>query len=113
MEKEIKYDYSLLKIDYPNRLPGYKEYLRVICLMHGEFTVRYDNHKYKKLGCTKCNRRQKNNYWTLELCKNEALKYKTRTEWNKKSSGSYTAAWRMGWIDQCCQHMVAKSKPNN
>ena len=42
--------------------------------------------------------------WTLELCKADALKYKTRTEWQKKSSG-YKAARKNNWLDQCCAHM--------
>ena len=37
--------------------------------------------------------------WTYGNCKNEALKYKTRTEFSKKSSGAYDKAWRMGWLD--------------
>ncbi len=37
--------------------------------------------------------------WTLENCKKEASKYKTKTEFAKNSSGAYDAAWRKGWID--------------
>ena len=37
--------------------------------------------------------------WTLENCKKEASKYKTKTEFARNSSGAYDAAWRKGWID--------------
>jgi hypothetical protein len=51
-------------------------------------------------------------YWTLELCKTEALKCATRTEWVKNCSGSYTVARKNGWYDECTKHMAIKiTKP--
>ena len=38
--------------------------------------------------------------WTYNNCKNEALKYETKTEFSKKSSGAYDKAWRMGWLNK-------------
>jgi len=49
------------------------------------------------------------NYWTLELCKEDALKYNNRSEWQEKS-GTYIAACRNGWIDECCKHMTKYAK---
>jgi predicted GIY-YIG superfamily endonuclease len=43
--------------------------------------------------------------WTLEMCRLEALKYSYRTEFQKKSS-AYKAAYRYGWLDEICKHMV-------
>jgi hypothetical protein len=43
--------------------------------------------------------------WNLETCKVDALKYKTRKEWNIKSSGAYGKAFDNGWIELCCSHM--------
>ncbi|ALP47420.1 hypothetical protein phiST2_0046 [Vibrio phage phi-ST2] len=43
--------------------------------------------------------------WTLERLKEDALKYKTRTEWKKMSSGAYMSAYRRGLVDECCAHM--------
>lgn len=37
--------------------------------------------------------------WTLENCKMEASKYKTKTDFSRGSSGAYDAAWRKGWLD--------------
>ena len=51
-------------------------------------------------------------YWTLELCKAEALNYKSRNEWCISSRGSYKSANRNGWMDECCSHMVETKKPN-
>jgi len=51
-------------------------------------------------------------YWTLEVCKESALKYKTRNEWKKSIDRSgYDAATRNGWIDGCCGHMERVFKP--
>lgn len=51
-------------------------------------------------------------YWTLELCKQDALKYKTRTDWYNGSS-AYYAACKNDWMDQCCQHMTNGRNLNN
>jgi hypothetical protein len=53
------------------------------------------------------------NYWTLEKCIEEALKYKNRSKWNKLSSGSYKVARKNDWLDECCAHMVQNKKPSN
>jgi len=42
---------------------------------------------------------------TLESCKQIAFKFKTRIEWRKRYSGSYTFAYRRGWLEECCKHM--------
>jgi len=41
----------------------------------------------------------------LEEIVREALKYETRTEFNRKGRRYYEAAWRMGVLDQVCAHM--------
>ena len=44
-------------------------------------------------------------YWTLERCQEESLKYITRGEWHKNSSGSYSSSWKKGWLEECTKHM--------
>ena len=44
-------------------------------------------------------------YWTKERCKDEALKYKTRSEFNVKSSSAYSKSWESDWLDEICSHM--------
>jgi len=49
-------------------------------------------------------------FWTLEACKQDAKKYKTRSEWMKNSSG-YHVARKNKWLKECCAHMeVLKGK---
>ena len=43
--------------------------------------------------------RKPRGYWTKELLQEEALKYKTRNEFNKGSKGAYKAAHRKGILD--------------
>src|ERR1035437_4983910 len=52
------------------------------------------------------NLKKPSNYWTLEHCKECALKFKTKIEWQTKSKGSYLKALRNKWIDECCGHMI-------
>jgi len=53
-----------------------------------------------------------NNYiWNKEKCKEEALKYKTKKEYLKKSP-SYFSAHRNKWLDEICSHMIELRKPN-
>ena len=40
-------------------------------------------------------------YWTLELCIEEAKKYKTVSEWQKNSGSSFTTARNNGWYEEC------------
>ncbi len=49
--------------------------------------------------------RKPRGYWTLEKCKEETLKFNSRTEWQNKSKGSYDAAFNNNWIDECTTHM--------
>lgn len=41
-----------------------------------------------------------NKKWTYNTCKEEAKKYKSRTEFGKKCGGAYYAAIRNGWIEE-------------
>ena len=49
--------------------------------------------------------------WTLETCLEEAKRYKSRKEWQTHGAGSYQAAFKKGWLDQCCSHMERKLAP--
>jgi predicted GIY-YIG superfamily endonuclease len=58
-----------------------------------------------------CSMNQYSKIWTLELCREEALKYTYRTAFHKNSP-AYKAAYKKGWLDEICGHMV-KPKPHN
>ena len=50
-------------------------------------------------------------YWTLERCKEDALKYNGRKEWAKNSPAAVDAAHDNGWKDECCAHMKRLKVP--
>ena len=43
--------------------------------------------------------------WTYKNIEKEALKYNAKTDFIKKSSGAYQAAWKLKILDKVCQHM--------
>lgn len=45
-------------------------------------------------------------YWTLERCAQEAIKYQSKSEWERNSRSSYQAAINSNWMSKCCEHMV-------
>ncbi len=48
---------------------------------------------------------RKHGYWNRNRCIKEALKYETRSAFQKGSSGAYNAAFVHGWLDEVCSHM--------
>lgn len=44
---------------------------------------------------------------TKDMAIKDALNYKTKTEWSKKSPTFYSAAYRNGWFDEATSHMVS------
>jgi len=49
--------------------------------------------------------RMPDGYWTLDRCKEEAHKFKTKVEWRAGHRASYSAANRGGWIAECTKGM--------
>jgi hypothetical protein len=45
-------------------------------------------------------------YWTLERCQAEALKYKTRKDFERGNRPASNAAAKRNWLDQICSHMT-------
>jgi hypothetical protein len=52
------------------------------------------------------------NYWTKELCRDEALKFDIKERWKKGHPQTYQAAQRNGWVKELTKHMVEVTKPN-
>lgn len=46
--------------------------------------------------------------WNKLLCTKEALRYKTKSEFNRGSVGAYTHALKHGYLDEICTHMGIK-----
>ena len=52
-------------------------------------------------------------YWTYESCKEEALKYLTKKEFNKHSPSAYVISTKNKWIKEICIHMNPLSHEKN
>lgn len=51
-------------------------------------------------------------YWNdYNICKEEALKYETKSDFNKNCSRCYKISTYNGWIDDICSHMIEIKKP--
>lgn len=44
--------------------------------------------------------------WTYEVCKETALKFKTKKDFLNAHSGAYAAAHKKKWINDICSHMI-------
>ena len=56
-------------------------------------------------------KRHKKGYWNYEHCKQEALKYSSRTEFEKNCGTAYNAAWKNGWLDEFVW-LISQCKPS-
>ena len=52
--------------------------------------------------CSHQNQRKKAGYWTKNRCKEEASKYKTKSEFMLNSSSAYNISVRNKWLDDIC-----------
>ena len=48
--------------------------------------------------CPHMKTKKPNGYWTKERCAEEALKYETKSEFQKNSGGAYRAALKHNWL---------------
>lgn len=55
---------------------------------------------------------KKHGYWTKEKCFEEALKYESRSEFQKKSGGAYCFLQKHNLLDEACDYGL-KKKPKN
>jgi hypothetical protein len=76
----------------------------------GAHTAAYRNDWLNEICLHMTNGRKENGYWTKEMCQQEALKYKTRKEFQMKSSTSYRITRESGWLDEICKHMPKNMK---
>jgi predicted GIY-YIG superfamily endonuclease len=54
--------------------------------------------------------RKPNGYWCYDKCKEESIKYETRSDFQKYSSSAYKKSQQNGWLEEICLHMF---KPKN
>ena len=51
-------------------------------------------------------KKKPNKYWDFETCKEEALKYSSKSEFIKNCNGAYNKAWSNDWLGDICSHMI-------
>lgn len=44
-------------------------------------------------------------YWSKDRCRQEALKFKARKQFQNNAGGGFEASRRNGWMDEVCSHM--------
>jgi hypothetical protein len=90
------YDYS--EVEYVN---GHTK-VKIICPIHGIFEQDPASH-LQGHGCSFCadiENGKKKRKWTYDTCYKEARKYKTRTEFQRGSSGAYIYARKNGYLSK-------------
>ena len=90
------YDYS--NVEYVNG----RTKVEIICPLHGAFQQSPSSH-LQGHGCPICANKanaERNRRWTYETCKNEARKYKTKVEFQRRSSGAFKYAYDNGIIKE-------------
>jgi predicted GIY-YIG superfamily endonuclease/isopentenyldiphosphate isomerase len=55
--------------------------------------------------CSHMTGKMPNGYWTIDKVREEALKFKTRSEFKRESSSAYSYALKNGWLDDVSSHM--------
>ena len=40
------------------------------------------------------------------MCKADALLDKTKVKWHKRKGSGYQYAYKKGWLNLCCEHMI-------
>lgn len=102
-----KYDYS--KVKYVNN----KTKVCIICPEHGHYEQVPSSH-LRGHGCPICadveNGKRKRK-WSSESCRSEAIKYKSKIEFQKKNAGAYIYARRHGLLDKF-KWLEELKKPN-
>ena len=50
-------------------------------------------------------KRKPSGYWTKEMCHKEALRFKSKSEFQFNSKSAYNKSLDKGWLDEICLHM--------
>ena len=87
----------------------YGQYVDVIdaIRLEGETVEMYKKNGWNILNKTKTGAIGGNiKKWTIDKLKEEALKYKTKTEFKEKSGGAYSTAQKTKLLNEICNHMI-------
>jgi len=88
------------------QLTDYVE-VEIASKLEGEYLKQYETDGWKILNVAKTGGIGGNSLiWTKELCDIEAKKFNTRNDFRIKSISAYGSAWKNGWLNDICLHMV-------
>lgn len=79
--------------------------------MHLFHTRMVNGHKFKTTSLQEIDKKlgiNVRNFWTLERCMIDSIKYKSSKEWELNSPQAYKAASEHDWLDVCTDHMIKK-----
>ena len=75
------------------------------------YLQKYKNNNWNILNKSKTGATgKKSTIWNYENCKNEALKYKYRKEFQTNNISAYLSSLKNKWLDDICSHMIEKIK---
>lgn len=79
----------------------------VTCSLHGDFQVSPQTHlsKSKYGGCHECLKIKRSKKY-YQNCREKALLCESRGEFQNKFHNEYGIAYRHGWLDDICSHMI-------
>ena len=58
------------------------------------------------------NKRKPKGYWTFDNCQQEAIKHKSKQEFQRASYQAYDVSRVKGWLELICSHMTPVKKPS-
>jgi predicted GIY-YIG superfamily endonuclease len=96
-----------------NKQPKFKQLTKYINIEEAIKMENYYVNKYSEIGWIILNRSKtggvggNSKKWTIELCRIEAKKYKTKIKFSKSSNRAYAAACRYDWINEISKHMIS------
>lgn len=74
------------------------------------FVEQYKNNGWTILNSAKCGSVGSISLWNKEKCQIEALKYIYKFDFQKGSSGAYSASLKNKWLDEICSHMEKRKE---
>jgi len=104
MKKEIIWTFEKCKdlaSQFENRMDFYKNYKVA-------YTTSSKNGWLKEICAHMVYNQTPPGTWTYEKCKEEAFKYKSKSEFQNENYNVYRRAYDNGWIDSICTHMGPK-----
>lgn len=108
--------YNYIKINSSFVVKQLTDYIEIgkSTILENEYVKTYQKNGWKILNKIKTGGVGGNTLvWNKENCKKEAVKYKFRNDFRIGSNGAYISAYKNGWLDDICSHMMKKPRVTN